>query len=180
MAQRPLLCQRLLIFEDFTITLTHTHTHTHTTLGRTPLDEWSARRRDPFLTTHTRQDIHAPGGTRTRHPSKRVAADRCLKSPDHWDQRSRFLQRLIMLLAILAVTTKTYLTHFPLPSPPNAHNFQRTTDIVKGYPNSPACTYDRSWLKMNKNVSTSGKIRTLVLQSLCTSQISTGLVWIWP
>jgi len=22
------------------------------TLGRTPLDEWSARRRDPFLTTH--------------------------------------------------------------------------------------------------------------------------------
>jgi hypothetical protein len=24
----------------------------HTTLGRTPLDEWSARRRDLYLTTH--------------------------------------------------------------------------------------------------------------------------------
>jgi len=30
----------------FTITITHT------TVGRTPLDEWSARRRDLYLTTH--------------------------------------------------------------------------------------------------------------------------------
>jgi len=29
------------------------HTQLHTTLGRTPLDEWSARRRDLHLTTHT-------------------------------------------------------------------------------------------------------------------------------
>jgi hypothetical protein len=34
----------------FTITLFR-----HTTLGRTPLDEWSARRRDLYLTTHNRQ-----------------------------------------------------------------------------------------------------------------------------
>ena len=27
-------------------------THRHTTLGRTPLDEWSSRRRDLYLTTH--------------------------------------------------------------------------------------------------------------------------------
>jgi hypothetical protein len=35
-------------YRGFEITLrcTHTHTHTHATLGRTPLDEWSARRRD--------------------------------------------------------------------------------------------------------------------------------------
>ena len=31
---------------EFTITLRHT------TIGRTPLDEWSARRRDLYLTTH--------------------------------------------------------------------------------------------------------------------------------
>jgi hypothetical protein len=31
------------------IFLDHTR---HTTLGRTPLDEWSARRRDLYLTTH--------------------------------------------------------------------------------------------------------------------------------
>jgi len=29
------------------------HNHTHTTLGRTPLDEWSARQRDLSLTTHS-------------------------------------------------------------------------------------------------------------------------------
>ena len=28
------------------------HTHQCTTVGRTPLDEWSARRRDLYLTTH--------------------------------------------------------------------------------------------------------------------------------
>jgi len=33
-------------YRGFTITLGHT------TLGRTALDEWSARRRDPYLTTH--------------------------------------------------------------------------------------------------------------------------------
>jgi len=27
----------------------YTHLVTHTTLGRTPLDEWSGRRRDPYL-----------------------------------------------------------------------------------------------------------------------------------
>jgi hypothetical protein len=30
----------------------------HTTLGRTPLDEWSARRRDLYLTTHNTHKIH--------------------------------------------------------------------------------------------------------------------------
>jgi hypothetical protein len=41
-------------FRYFTITLRHT------TLGRTPLDEWSARRRDLFLTTHTRDKTSVP------------------------------------------------------------------------------------------------------------------------
>jgi len=36
----------------------------HTTIGRTPLDEWWARRRNLYLTTHNAQetDIHAPAG----------------------------------------------------------------------------------------------------------------------
>ena len=44
------------------------HTQRRTTVGRTPLDEWSVRRRDLYLTTyntHNRQHIHAPGGIRT-------------------------------------------------------------------------------------------------------------------
>jgi hypothetical protein len=46
MARQPLGGLGRLIFRGFTITLRHT------TLGRTPLDEWSARRRDLYLTTH--------------------------------------------------------------------------------------------------------------------------------
>jgi hypothetical protein len=42
------------------------HTQGHTTVGRTPLDKGSARRRDLYLTTqkHTthKTNIHAPGG----------------------------------------------------------------------------------------------------------------------
>jgi hypothetical protein len=33
----------------------HNHTQRRATVGRTPLDEWSARRRDLYLTTHNRQ-----------------------------------------------------------------------------------------------------------------------------
>jgi len=52
-------------YRDFTITLRHT------TLRRTSLEEWSARRRDLYLTTHHNHttDIHAPGGIRTRIPA---------------------------------------------------------------------------------------------------------------
>ena len=39
-------------YRGFTITLRHT------TLSRTPLDEWSARRRDLYLTTHNTTDLH--------------------------------------------------------------------------------------------------------------------------
>jgi len=39
----------------------------HITLGRTPLDEWSARRRDLYRATRNtrnKTDIHAPSGIR--------------------------------------------------------------------------------------------------------------------
>ena len=54
--------------QGFTITLRCT------TIVRTPLNEWSARRRDLYLTTLP-ADIHAPSGIRIRNPSKREAAD---------------------------------------------------------------------------------------------------------
>jgi hypothetical protein len=60
MAQQPLGGQGLLSFRGFTIT----HFR-HTTLCRTPLDEWSARRRDLYLTTHNtykRQTSMLPAG----------------------------------------------------------------------------------------------------------------------
>jgi hypothetical protein len=53
-AQQPPVGQGLVII-----------TRRHTTLGRTPLDEWPAQRRDLYLTTHNtvqETDIHAPSG----------------------------------------------------------------------------------------------------------------------
>jgi hypothetical protein len=70
-------------YRCFTITLIHT------TLGRTSLDEWSARRRDLYVTTQHSQKtaIHAPGENRTLKPSKRAAADPRLRPRGHWDRR---------------------------------------------------------------------------------------------
>ena len=48
-------------YRGFTIKLRHT------TLGRTPLDEWSARRRDLYLTTHNTHDRH-PCSRRDSNP----------------------------------------------------------------------------------------------------------------
>jgi len=58
-------------------------TFRNTTVGRNPLYEWSARRRDLYLATH---DIHASGGIWTRDPSKRVAADPVLWKRGHLDR----------------------------------------------------------------------------------------------
>jgi hypothetical protein len=60
MARQPLGGLRRLIFRGLTIT----HFR-YTTLGRTPLDEGSARRRDLYLTTHNtlnRQISMPPAG----------------------------------------------------------------------------------------------------------------------
>jgi len=55
----------------------------HIALGRTPLDEWSAQRRDHYLRTHNahkrQTDIHAPCGVRTHSFSRRAVADTRLR-----------------------------------------------------------------------------------------------------
>jgi len=58
------------------------YTEWRTTVGRTPLDEWSARRKDPYLTTNNTRN------TQTNNPqqSKRVAADLCLWQRGQWNQ----------------------------------------------------------------------------------------------
>ena len=59
----------------------------HITVGKTPLDEWSARRRDIYLTTyttHNRQTSMAPGGIRTHHLNRWAAADLRLGPCGHW------------------------------------------------------------------------------------------------
>jgi len=66
----------------------NTHTR-HTALGRTPLEGWSARRRDLNLTrhnAHNRQNIRVPGEIRTLNTSKREAADPRLETRGHWNR----------------------------------------------------------------------------------------------
>ena len=62
------------------------HTQRRTTVGRTPLDEWSALRRDLCLTTHNTTDRHDPGGIRTHNLSRRTVADLRLRPRGHWDR----------------------------------------------------------------------------------------------
>jgi hypothetical protein len=68
----------------------HDHTQRRATVGRTPLDEWSARRRDLYLTTHTTLTTHKhpfPGGIRTHNLSRRAAADPHLRPRGQRDRR---------------------------------------------------------------------------------------------
>ena len=64
----------------------------HTTIGRTPMDEWSARRTDFYPTTqntHNRQASMPHGGIRTHNLSRRAAADPRLRPRGHWDRRKK-------------------------------------------------------------------------------------------
>jgi hypothetical protein len=65
------------------------HTQRHTTVGRAPLNEWSARHRDPSIWQHKHSqetNIHARGGIRTHDPSKPSAADLRLRPRGSWDR----------------------------------------------------------------------------------------------
>ena len=65
------------------------HTQRCNTVGRIPLDEWSARRRDLYLTTHnihSRETSMPPGGIRTHSLNRRLAADLRLRPRGHWDR----------------------------------------------------------------------------------------------
>jgi hypothetical protein len=61
------------------------HTQRRITVGSTSLDEWSARRRDLYLTTLNTDRHPCPGGIRTQNPSMRAAVDPRLKPRGHWD-----------------------------------------------------------------------------------------------
>ena len=83
-ALRPNAGHGLLILE-----VSRSHKQRRITVGRTPLDEWSAHRRDLYLTTHNthnRQTSMPPGGIRTHNLSRLAAADPCLRPRGHWNR----------------------------------------------------------------------------------------------
>ena len=79
----PLRTTGIFFFHDSTVLeglgLQYEVPRSYSTLGKTPLDEGSARRRALYLTTrntHKREtEFHAPGWIPTRNPSKQAAAD---------------------------------------------------------------------------------------------------------
>jgi len=82
LAQRPLVGQGLLITEA-----SRSHSR-HTTLGRIPLDEWSAWPKNIYLTTHDSHDrqISTPRRIWFRNSIMRAAADARLRPRGHWDR----------------------------------------------------------------------------------------------
>ena len=85
-----------------------TYMDTHT-LGRSPLDEGSAHRRDLYIhKTQPSQETHQfPGGTRTRNPSKRAATCLCYRPFGHWDSCKFYVPVLKNVLQLI----HTLFTH---------------------------------------------------------------------
>jgi hypothetical protein len=83
------------------------HTQWRATVGRIPLDAWSVRRRDLYLTTHT-TNIHASGGIRIHDRNRRAAVDLRLRLRGHWDR-----QLCLTKYTLLPVTTMTAVNSCP-------------------------------------------------------------------
>ena len=86
------------------------HTQRRTTVGRTPLDEWSARRRDLYLTIHNTHNRQIPMPIRTHNLCRRVAADLRLRQRGHSDRHVQYLFQLIS-----HVNTNNYLIFWDAP-----------------------------------------------------------------
>jgi hypothetical protein len=67
----------------------HTQTH-HTSVRLLWTSDWPDAKTSTWQHTTFTKDIHAPGRIRTHNPSKRKAADPCLRPRSHWD-RPKFL-----------------------------------------------------------------------------------------
>ena len=98
-----------------TLDVYNSHTW-HTTLGRNPLDGWSVRRRDLYLTTHNnqkRQISMSSRGIRTRNPSKRLAVDLRRRPLGHWYRQVCEHCSLALCRESLS-NTKTYSVKLPV------------------------------------------------------------------
>jgi hypothetical protein len=93
------------------------HTQRRATVGRTPLDEWSARRRDLYLTTH---NIHNRQTSMPRWDSNARSQQASglilrLRPRDHWDRpdMSLYLQFIILnkIITLKYVWIVKFLLH---------------------------------------------------------------------
>jgi hypothetical protein len=80
----------------------------HTIKGRNSLDEWSARRRDLYWTTHKtrrKKTLMPPCGIRTRNPSRRDALDRHLRPRRHRDRQWFYLLFCVKTIFLFLLRT---------------------------------------------------------------------------
>jgi hypothetical protein len=105
MAQQPLVGQGLLIVEA-------SGSPSDTTHGMIPLDDRSARRRDLYLTTLTRDSHACPRRESYPHHNKRPKTPR-FRPRGHWDRLSVHLFALLFILILLALLLALILFIFP-------------------------------------------------------------------
>ena len=81
------------------ISRSHTNTHKRARTGdRTPLDEWSARRRGRHLHSTQQTDIHGLSRIRTRDSSNREVADLRLRPYGHWNVQYFYYCPVLMFI----------------------------------------------------------------------------------
>ena len=94
----------------------HDHTQTHHTWLDSPRRGIGPSQRPlPDSTQHSQEtDIHAPGGIRTRNPSKRAAADPPLRPRGHWDRHTCNLLVQIIQVQCTGVNDPNMTTDVPV------------------------------------------------------------------
>jgi len=151
MAQRPLVGQDLLVIEA-----SLSHSFRCTTIGRTPLDEWSAWRASLYLTIHNtqkRETFYASDRIRTRNPSKRTASVPDPRLHDHLDRPfifsffSKYVSASIMSCLVVAASTTVRIAHVcythVTPTPANFESNLSVRDLLWSAKNE---TPNSSWI----------------------------------
>jgi hypothetical protein len=104
--QSDLFCLFSVAAEGYCCSCSHSERDTHThTLDGSSLEQGSALAENSDNKQHSQEtDIHAPGGIRTRNPSKRAAADPHLKPRDHCDRHFYLDSLTVSVSAVQSVS----------------------------------------------------------------------------
>jgi len=88
------------------------HTQRRTTVGRTPLDEWSARRRDLYLTTHNTHNRQTPMSPVGFEPTISTGERPQTYALGRADTGTGNYQYIIIIIMIIINTNKSYWAIF--------------------------------------------------------------------
>jgi len=142
------------------------HTQRRATFGRTSLDEWSARRRDLYLTTrniHNRQTSMPPGGFRTHSLCRREAAELRIRPRGQWVR--------LRAKVVAAKTNGYYLGTHRCEQDIHRHKY-RGADKSLARPWKEASYSDQDWQHHTKTCGA----QTTAIYCCCLCNISLGMV----